>query len=431
MTGAGTRVVRRAASGAADATEGGTPAGGAPWRIADTALVQAGSRGERWLAAARVRLVAALWLIPLSWLFTGEVPGWELHVGLAVASGALAVAALLAWAVRRSELPRAFGLASGVVDVTLVSAGLAAFLLVGQPLAAVNSLVLFQVYYLALAATALRYDWRVCALAGAAAVAEYAGLAAYAAARWQLTGAGAAAAAAGGYGTFAWSGVVGRAVTLGLAAALAAAIVARAGRLRTDSVRDRLTGLANRAYFDERLSEECARARRAGQPLSLALLDLDHFKRVNDAHGHLAGDAVLRAVAGVLRAHVRGYDVLARYGGEEFALLLVETDAEGAVRRAEALRRALEGLAVAVPGVVPGGAAGAAPREAADAAAGVDLAGPLGVTASAGVASAAEVPPDGPDGDEVALVHLADGRLYAAKALGRNRVVGPARSTAA
>jgi two-component system, cell cycle response regulator len=108
------------------------------------------------------------------------------------------------------------------------------------------------------------------------------------------------------------------------------------------AITDRLTGVYNQAYLYLRLKEEFARAMRYGIDLSLLMLDLDDFKRVNDSHGHLAGDAVLRQLAGELRRAIRRTDVLARYGGEEFAILLPSTDLGGAMREAERLRRMVE-----------------------------------------------------------------------------------------
>lgn len=108
---------------------------------------------------------------------------------------------------------------------------------------------------------------------------------------------------------------------------------------------DGLTGIANRRHFDERLIEEWARAKRDGTPLSLLLVDVDHFKKFNDQYGHQAGDACLRALARILAAQVRRpADLAARYGGEEFALLLPNTDAEGCELVGENVRRALRDL---------------------------------------------------------------------------------------
>lgn len=168
----------------------------------------------------------------------------------------------------------------------------------------------------------------------------------------------------------------------------------RAARL---SARDPLTGIANRREFDRVLEREFARARRARTPLSLVLLDIDHFKRFNDYYGHLAGDRCLQKVAAILETHARrGADVAARYGGEEFVLLLPETDETDALDIAERIRAALV----------------AAELE--------HKASPLGpfVTASLGVAT---LVPGGEYRPSV-LVAAADVALYRAKAAGRNRV---------
>jgi diguanylate cyclase (GGDEF)-like protein len=153
---------------------------------------------------------------------------------------------------------------------------------------------------------------------------------------------------------------------------------------------DDLTELANRRRFTEALRVELARSRRDGSTLALLLIDIDHLKRINDSHGHPAGDAAIRHVAGMLKRARRETDVAARLGGEEFALLLPGTDVVGAVTVAEALRARLA----------------AAPA-----------AGAFTVTVSIGVASS---PEDGVEEDE--LIRAADRRLYAAKAGGRNRV---------
>ncbi len=107
---------------------------------------------------------------------------------------------------------------------------------------------------------------------------------------------------------------------------------------------DALTGLSNRRYFEERLQEEFARARRYRSPLSLVMLDIDYFKRINDTYGHPFGDEVLRAVAQVTRARLREVDMLARYGGEELIALLPETSPADALRACERVREAIEGL---------------------------------------------------------------------------------------
>ncbi|MDB5759337.1 MAG: diguanylate cyclase [Burkholderia sp.] len=174
------------------------------------------------------------------------------------------------------------------------------------------------------------------------------------------------------------------------------------------SLQDSLTGLGNRRRFDTALQSECAHSARYGTPLSLVMIDVDHFKRYNDLYGHPAGDECLRRVgAAVMSARLRSCDVAARYGGEEIAVLLPQTDVAGAAAAAERLRQAVESLAVAHAG------------------------NPVGrVTVSIGVASLA--PSDG-EGAPARLVRDADGALYAAKAAGRNvvRVAGAAGASGA
>jgi diguanylate cyclase (GGDEF)-like protein/putative nucleotidyltransferase with HDIG domain len=160
------------------------------------------------------------------------------------------------------------------------------------------------------------------------------------------------------------------------------------GRLRALAATDPLTGLANHRAFQDRLVQEVARARRYGQPLSLVLADLDHFKLVNDAHGHQAGDAVLAEVGRRLLASARTGDLMARVGGEEFAWLLPATDVAGAESLAERARRSVEVLPFPVVG---------------------------GLTASLGVAEL------GADDDGQALFRNADLALIWTKVSGRNR----------
>ncbi|WP_164699755.1 GGDEF domain-containing protein [Modestobacter sp. KNN46-3] len=138
------------------------------------------------------------------------------------------------------------------------------------------------------------------------------------------------------------------------------------------SLEDPLTGVANRRRWDADLAEACARARADGSRLAVALVDIDHFKQVNDRYGHAAGDAALRQVATLLREHVREGDLVARLGGDELGLLLPGADAQAAVRIAERVRvRSLElspegftvpGVSLSI-GVAAAGGQGAVPRE--------------------------------------------------------------------
>lgn len=165
-------------------------------------------------------------------------------------------------------------------------------------------------------------------------------------------------------------------------------------RLREEAIRDPLTGLFNRRYLHETLARELSRAARAGQPLALAVIDIDHFKDLNDRFGHTLGDRMLEAIATLLRTHTRGDDVACRFGGEEFVVVLPMTSAADAYRRVDTWRQAFAALRVA------------------------HESGSIGATLSAGVAA---FPTDGADGD--AVLHAADRALYAAKHAGRNRVV--------
>lgn len=166
-------------------------------------------------------------------------------------------------------------------------------------------------------------------------------------------------------------------------------------QLYESSTRDALTGAYNRRYFEDRLVSELAYAKRHSAELSLILIDIDHFKHVNDTHGHPVGDLVLQHVATVLLNQIRVEDVFARVGGEEFTVLLRGIGLVNAARLAERLRSAIAGA----PAVVDGPA--------------------IPVTISAGCVSIAEL--DLVDGR--VLFSMADARLYAAKHAGRNRVV--------
>lgn len=180
-------------------------------------------------------------------------------------------------------------------------------------------------------------------------------------------------------------------------AGLAAGAIANARlheEARNLALTDKLTGLRNRRLFDQQLSHELARAKRDGRPLALLLLDIDHFKRVNDTHGHPAGDQVLQSVARVVGSGLRECDLAARFGGEEFAVILPDTGRAGAVSVAERIRGAVAEAALRLEG-------GRQVR----------------VTASIGVSvfPGGEAAPD-------RLLECADQALYTAKREGRNRV---------
>ncbi|HUY84303.1 MAG TPA: diguanylate cyclase, partial [Steroidobacteraceae bacterium] len=165
--------------------------------------------------------------------------------------------------------------------------------------------------------------------------------------------------------------------------------------LKEQSIRDPLTELFNRRYLTETLAREFARARRAGAPMAVIMLDVDHFKRFNDRFGHSAGDVVLREFGAFLKRSIRSDDLACRYGGEEFCLILPQTGRDGAQQRAESIRAGAARLVLNSEGCAleP-------------------------ITLSLGVALFPE------DGDSAeSLMRAADGALYQAKREGRNRVV--------
>jgi two-component system cell cycle response regulator len=164
---------------------------------------------------------------------------------------------------------------------------------------------------------------------------------------------------------------------------------------------DGLTGLYNRRYFEAHLESTIARARTSGNEVSILMLDLDHFKRINDTHGHAVGDHVLKAVARLLSNGTREVDLVARIGGEEFVVVMPDSTDGIGLKVAERLRRAIASNPVETP----------------------PPAGAISVTVSVGVA----VVEPGESGSEA--LRRADDALYGAKSQGRNRVA-PARPTA-
>lgn len=165
---------------------------------------------------------------------------------------------------------------------------------------------------------------------------------------------------------------------------------------------DRLTGLWNRGRVVDELTRELSRARREKAPLSVAMVDLDHFKAINDTHGHAAGDAVLQQIGARMKAVLRVTDVVGRYGGEEFLLVMPRSDLAGAREVAERLRAAVERETIRCGSV------------------------DLQVTVTVGVASTALV-----GFDAALLVQASDEALYRGKAAGRNRVESGALVTPA
>ena len=162
------------------------------------------------------------------------------------------------------------------------------------------------------------------------------------------------------------------------------------------AVTDPLTKVANRRSFKQRLEEELSRVERFGRPLSLLMIDVDHFKAYNDVGGHIQGDSVLRKIAKILQENSRAVDTVARYGGEEFVLLLPETDKDGAFVIAERLRKMIEETSFPFERNLPN----------------------KNLTISVGLATTPT------DCRPANLLKKADAALYRAKQQGRNCVIG-------
>jgi two-component system cell cycle response regulator len=368
------------------------------WSRPDPVLAQAGVAGELLVAKIRMSLATVLLLIPVINSLFFPVEPKEGIVGLSLTSGTFFLSVIVYFMLSREYNPSWLSFVSSGFDVTLVSSALALFLLLNEPHTAVNSKVVFEGYFLVIAATSLRYDKRVCISAGLLAFVEYLAIVYFAASHWDLNS---SMYSPYPYGLFSWSAQISRLIMMLIASALSLALVARSQRLLQLATRDPLTGLFNRGYIDDRFAIELSRARRYDKGLTIAVIDADHFKSLNDTHGHLAGDVVLCKIGELLSDSFRQSDTAGRYGGEEFVVILPETDIAAAEQKLESLRKAVASAPIAV---------GSHGKQ-------------VQVTISAGIAS---FPQDGEDAAE--LFALADERMFQAKREGRNRTVADSAS---
>ncbi len=336
--------------------------------------------GDLFVAQFRLGLLVLLSLVPITTSLANPhlVENW---LGLATIAVALGFAVWFERLATQPAPPAWLGFATSQFDVAIISLGFVSFIVAGRPIVVSNSLVQYTMYFVALAGTGLRYDPRVCLAAGGAVLLQYGALI-----TWVGLREPAAWVVSDVYGTFQWDSQASRLQLIAVATIIHAAVVVRSRAFWLDSMRDQLTGLFNRGYFDESFARLLAE-QRADRPFTVAIIDLDDFKSVNDRYGHAAGDEALRFAAGRLREAFRDDDIIARYGGEEFAVIL-RVDRAAAVARLDAWRAALHADA-------------RIPR----------------LSASVGAASLPE------DGSTRGLLDVADRRLYAAKAAGRNRTV--------
>jgi len=366
---------------------------GSLWSRPDPVLAGAGVAGELLVAKIRLFLATVLLLIPLINTLFFPIEPKEAIVGLSLSSATFILSLIIYYLISREFNPSWLGFASSSLDITLVSSALALFLLMNQPHTAVNSKVVFEGYFLAIGSTSLRYDKRICITAGFLAFAQYFAIVYFAATHWDLNS---PLYAPYPYGLFGWSAQISRLIMMLTASALSLALVSRSQKLLQMATSDPLTGLFNRGYVDDRFSIELSRARRYRKLLTIAVIDADRFKSLNDSYGHAAGDVVLRKLGAILRDSFRQSDTVARYGGEEFVVILPEMDIETAQRKLESLRALVASTPMGL---------GSSGEE-------------VQVTISAGLAT---FPQDGVDATE--LYALADERMFQAKKEGRNRVV--------
>ncbi|HXD21968.1 MAG TPA: GGDEF domain-containing protein [Gemmatimonadaceae bacterium] len=362
------------------------------WPAQEPELADAGRAGEIVIARGRL-FVAAMLALPgaITWIRTPH--NLQGPIGIALALVATVVGFPILRRAHRGEGGNYLGLSSVILDVTLVTLYQVMLAAGGDAESALHSRITFVLYTLAITVSALRYDGRLVRIAGVLAVTEYLGFIAWANASGHVYSAlGVRLSGSGLRSQLEYS------IILLTATALAAVIVDRAQVLRLSGIRDPLTGLANRGYFHERAHQELMRTARTGRPSAVAMLDLDHFKSVNDKHGHAAGDLVLRRFASVMRRTMRASDLVARLGGEEFAILLPETSLEVARIKLDAIRATLRETDIALP-------SGQVVR----------------VTFSAGIAAWPE------DGTGILkLLQAADDRLLAGKRRGRDVAVAVA-----
>jgi len=360
----------------------------------DEIVLDIGAGGE--LLVARIRVVATLllMLMPLINLLSGggvveSIDGFVgTGLGLALAWVWLALA-------KRKRRYRWLSFATSASDVTMETLVLV-LIATQSPAASVNTLIVWSCYPLSIFMTALRNDGRVTLFAGLLTIVEYSLLV-----TWVFAQAGPhEVLSSPDYGPVSLSNQIQRLVLLLVATLLTAVVVYRIQRLVMLSGTDTLTGLPNRSFLVHRVPQMIEQARKNDVSITLAIIDLDYFKRINDDHGHPVGDRALRHVVEVLRNELGREEPLMRVGGEEFVLLL-QRSMGPAWERMETLRKRV----AATPFLLDEEAVGVPVRE-------------HKLTFSAGLASCPVDAVDVPG-----LMRRADKRLSKAKQGGRNRVV--------
>lgn len=352
----------------------------------DEVMLEHGASGELLVAKLRAMLSVPILALPLL-AGMGGASTTQTLAGLAAAVGVNIVAQVWLALARNQRRHRWLPFATGTWDVTVTSLVLL-MLAVDDAVAGVNSVVVWCFYAISIFVTALRHDGRLTLYVGALAMAQYALLS------FTVLALAPQPLISIGYGQATVAGQLQRLVLIALVTALSCAVVYRIQRLVSLSGRDGLTGLPNRMWLLQRLPRMFQGARDGGHTLTLALLDLDRFKRLNDDFGHRAGDRALRHVATILGEMLEEHEHIARIGGQEFVLVL-RCPIGSAWERLDRTRR----LLAESPFHAERGTESAT------------------ITFSAGLAA---FPQDGADAS--ALLGVADRRLQQAKRDGRNRI---------
>jgi diguanylate cyclase (GGDEF)-like protein len=360
----------------------------------DEIVLDIGAGGE--LLVARIRVVATLilMLMPVINILTGGGV-FESLAGFAGTGLGLVLALLWLRLAKQHRRYRWLSFATSASDVTMETLVLV-LIATQSPAASVNTLIVWSCYPLSIFMTALRNDGRVTLFAGLLTIVEYGLLV-----TWVFAQAGPhEILSSPDYGPVSLSNQMQRLVLLLVATLLTAVVVYRIQRLVMLSGTDTLTGLPNRSFLVHRVPQMVEEARKNDVSITLAIIDLDHFKRINDDYGHPVGDRALRHVVEVLRNELGRDEPLMRVGGEEFVLLL-QRSMGPAWERMETLRKRV----AATPFMLDEEVGGASARE-------------RKLTFSAGLASCPVDAVDMPS-----LMRRADQRLIKAKHGGRNRVV--------
>jgi two-component system cell cycle response regulator len=360
----------------------------------DEIVLDIGAGGELLVARMRLTVTVLLMLLPVINLLSGgsfldTLIGWA-----ATGFGAMLALVWLHLAKQQRRFPW-LPFVTSASDITMETLVMVMVAATQSPAASLNSVIVWNCYLISIFATSMRNDGRVTLFTGLLAMVQYGMLVA-----WVYANAGGHPLASVEYGVVSLGNEMQRLVLLLVATLLTAIVVYRIQRLVMLSGTDTLTGLPNRSYLVHRVPQIVEQARKHDTSISLAIIDLDHFKQVNDRYGHPVGDRALRHVTDVLRDELGRDEPLMRIGGEEFVLLL-QRSMGPAWERIEALRKRV----AETPFVVEEDVAGDRPQICA-------------ITFSAGLASC---PVDALDVSN--LMRRADHRLMKAKQSGRNRVV--------